>query len=74
MAGLLDELQRLLPVLQGPCGAQRMHQQPPDLHPEGVPAGPQDSPPLLAGGATPAGTALRGGGGAVGVNRAEDPN
>lgn len=37
MSGIENKLQRLLPVGQGECGAERVHQQAANLHPEGVP-------------------------------------
>lgn len=63
MSGVENKLQRLLPVGQGEPGAERVHQQAADLHPEGVPTRPQDSPPLVVRGSSSTGAALQGWGG-----------
>lgn len=61
MSGIENKLQRLLPVGQGECGAERVHQQAADLHPEGVPTRPQDPPPLLVRCSSSTRAALQGG-------------
>lgn len=48
MFGIEHKLQRLLPVAQRKGGAERVHQETTYLDSERVPAGPQDSPPLVA--------------------------
>lgn len=61
MSGIEHKLQRLLPVGQRERGAERVHQQAANLHPEGVPTRPQDPPPLLVRGSSSTGAALQGG-------------
>lgn len=61
VSGIENKLQRLLPVGQGETGAERVHQQAADLHPEGVPTRPQDPPPLVVRSSSSTGAALQGG-------------
>lgn len=60
MSGIENKLQRLLPVGKGQPGAERVHQQAADLHPEGISTRPQDPPPLVVGGSSSTGAALQG--------------